>query len=481
MVDAAIKADEEELEGSESDVLQSRREVRRYLKREMMKTKPEPQLRSRNVLDQFRDDERRSSDDEEAIEIGLENLDRRKKAKRLSDEAERLSGDRISSETYGKRKSGYLNSTAVGHHANRQDESFEMGGKDDYLARRATSPSFEKKSSNISGINDNSVFEAMETNDEFIDLSMDEEGLIDHSPIKPLEPLGSDYVDDKMHQPLVHNRPQTSNITQEGYPNDVTSSSYNQTTNHEINDLTDRHVAALTRDTHATNEELIQQQLQNTYRPNVEDITHFTSGSDSDDVELIDGFIVNDVGQKQAPKKRRIENDSRKKKVVQRRITVPGQLHSSSRTKLNPAERGSKSSVKLSRPKPTKQARITYESTAQNTTPNRSFTVNNGSCSSTNAANRRHHSTVQKQPSAASNSRNGTSPVNLIHDFCQQNQQASAFSQPVSSALRIRVRVEKELLLIPCVDHDGRKTIKWLADQVSHFGSFLFSSILSDC
>ena len=481
MVDAAIKADEEELEGSESDVLQSRREVRRYLKREMMKTKPEPQLRNRNVLDQFRDGENKSSDDEEAIDIGLENLDRRKKAKRLSDEAERLSGDRISSETYGKRKSGYLNSNAVGHHANRQDESFEMGSKDDFHARRAASPSFEKISSNISGINDNSVFEAMETNEDLNETSMNEEGLMDHSPIKPLQPLGSNYVDDKMHNPPAHNVLQTSNITQEGYPYDVASSSYNQTTNHEISNLSDRHVAALTRDTQATNEELIQQQLQNTYRPNVEDITHFTSGSDSDDVELIDGFIVDDVGQRQAQKKRRIENGSRKKKVVQRRITMPGQLNSSSGTKLNPAERGSKSSVKLSRPKHTKQARITYANTPQNTVSNRSFTVNNGSCTTTNAANRRHHSTVQKQPSAAFNSRNVTSPVNLIHDFRQQTQQALAFSHPVSSALRIRVRVEKELLLIPCVDHDGRKTIKWLADQVFHFDSFLLSSILSDC
>lgn len=462
MVDAAIKADEEELEGSESDVLQSRREVRKYLKREMLKTKSELQLRNRNVLDQFRDDERESSDDEEAMEIGLENRDRRKKAKRLSDEAERLSGDRISSETYGKRKSGYLNSNAVGHHANRQDESFEMGNKNDDHETRVASPSFEKISSNISGINDKSVFEAMETNEEFNDLSMDEEGLMDHSPIKPLEPLESDYVDDTMRKPPAHSIPHNSNIKQERYPYDVTSAI-----------STDGLVAAVTHDTHATNEQLIQQQLQNSYTPNVEGITHFTSGSDSDDVELIDGFIVDDVGQRQAQKKRRIDSCSRKKKVVQRRIIVPGQSNGLSRTKSNPAERGSKSSVKLSRPKQTKQARITYANAPQNTASSRSFTVNNGSCTSTNASDHRHHSTVQKQLSASANSRNITSPVNLSHDFRQQNQQGSVVNYPVSSAaLRIRVRVEKELLLIPCVDHGERKTIKWLADQVSHFNFY---------
>ena len=403
----AIKADEEELEGSESELLQSRRDVRDFLRRTMNKSSSEPQLRDRykNVLEQFAEEDMESSDDEMPVPkiAKVPGRDSRTWHRRIDDCSEDYQVYNDHQPLFG-------------------DADVANGNR---LAEREApstqSRSFKKVSSNI----DDAVSEKGGTDEDSTYASMDEDGPVMHSPIKPLEPMGNAAAAARQQSSTdVFNVQSRVDVVQ--VSNDLLAGPSNR---QGISD----------------------------YPSSSEHITPFTSESDSDKEELIDGFIIDDVGQKQARKKRRIEGFPRMKST-QQKITIPGSSSASSsyRRTSNGTNTGPRLQSISSKPKRKKQTRITgtyatsshrQSNQASHGAVRNSFTVNNDVCSSATRSN---------FPDVAS------STVNLL-DFRQANQPMMAPS------LRVRVRIDKEQLLIPCVEDGERKTIKWLSDQVCQF------------
>eukprot|EP00795_Rhopilema_esculentum_P001570 gene1570-16021_t len=405
LVELAIKADEEELEGSESELLQSRRDVRDFLRRTMNKSSSEPQLRDRykNVLEQFAEEDAESSDDEMPVPriAKVPGRDSRRWRGRIDDCSEDYQACTDHQPLFGQPDVANGNPLA------------------EREAQSTQSRSFEKASSNI----DDAVSDNGGTDEDSTYASMDEDGPVMHSPIKPLEPMGNVAAARQQSSADVFDVQSRVDVVQVDTNDLVAGPSHRQS----ISD----------------------------YPSSSEHITPFTSESDSDKEELIDGFIIDDVGQKQARKKRRIDGFPRKKST-QQKITIPGSssVSSSYRPTSNSTNTGPRLQSIASKPKRKKQTRITgtyaTSSHRQSNQPSQSavrnsFTVNNGACSS---------GTISHFPDEASNT------FDLL-DLRQVNQPMMAPS------LRVRVRIDKEQLLIPCVEDGERKTIKWLSDQAS--------------
>ena len=423
---AAIKADEEELEGSESDVLENRKKVRAYLRQAVLKSRPEPQLRNRSVLDQFADEDVNSSEDEmdyrRKLNVnGIENTD--------SDE------ESLDNKIIDRRSKGTRN--AANFQIEDDSESFPAVG-------------FEriKPCTQNSGDKVGATEEPFHRDEDSTYESMDEDVNNIHSPMKPLDALADNGA--RLLGPVwdsaILNGPSIE---------------------------TDDHIGSQTSNSHGPPNLLdteVQAQIDSEYSPNVDSVTPFTSESDASGVELVDGFIVDDVGQSQARKKRRLE-DFQRKRIIQQKIAIPGQSSSSVHTRRKVSERGSQSRSRLSKPRSKRQSRLTHFQTgptlSQNNQPHRQtahrhrFTVNNGVCRGLDLANGNGSNNQEFDESFNQTTRQiGTEERDDIHSL-----QVSS-SLVARGSIRVRVRVENELLLIPCIDSIERKTIKWLADQV---------------
>ena len=423
---AAIKADEEELEGSESDVLESRKKVRAYLREVVLKSRPEPQLRNRSVLDQFADEDAKSSEDEMDYQRklntkGIENTD--------SDE------ESLDNRIIDRRSKGSRN--AANFQIEDDSESFPAVG-------------FEKVNPCIQSSGDrvSATDEAFRRDEDSTYESMDEDTNSIYSPMKPLDALANNETRSlgPVWESAKLNGPSVETVNPIG----------SQTNNgHRPPNLLDTEMQA---------------QMESEYNPDVDSVAPFTSESDASDVELVDGFIVDDVGQSQARKKRRLEGFPRKRSI-QQKIAVPGQSSSGVHTRRKVSERGSQSRLSLSKPRNKRQSRLTHFQTGANlsqsaqayrqTAHRHRFTVNNGACRGSDLANENGPNNQDFDQSFNQAARQiGTEERDDI-----RNSQVSS-NLAARGSIRVRVRVENELLLIPCIDSSERKTIKWLADQV---------------
>lgn len=414
MVEAAIQADEGELEGSASDFLENRKKVRAYLKQEMLKSRPEPQLRKRNFLDQFEEDDTENSDCEEGKENMLctKDIDENVKTYGIdSDKSGNLFSDR--------KKSTQCIKNIANHQIGDDSESWPSQG-------------FEKVSSHIQNNRD----EAGHTDEDSTYASMDEDGGNSlHSPLKPLESLAEGSF-------------RSQSTSQPGGSLEIAGS-----------------VAARMNETGGEIDVIGQ--------PFLGGSSPFASESDSSDVELLNGFIVDDVGQNQARKKRRVEGLPRKR-TVQQKLSIGRQSSASYHPRRRISENGAKSGLRLSKSKNKIQSRLKSCCVVSNVTqksnigesvlpmqPNeeqrgsRSFVVNNGTCEEGRIGTNR--SKISQRLNQAVN-------VDLGNVRGSQITTAS-FGR---GSVRVRIHVEGELLLmIPCIDDGERKTIKWLADQVN--------------
>ena len=435
---AAIEADEEELEGSESDVLESRKSVRTFLRQVVLKSKPEPQLRNRSVLDQFTDEDARSSEDE--CDHGC------------------------NGNIKGVRNFGSDEESIENRILNRREKSARNVVK---FKIEDDSESFPAVKSNGMDSRDGKTGEGITTlgggcsrEDDSTYESMDEEMDSIHAPTKPIEPL--EDTETRLLQPTFESfKIISSSVVAESPVGSSTGS--------------DRSLSRAIANT-------VEPLVVDDYNPGIDSIALFTSESDSSDVELIDGFIVDDVGQNQARKKRRLEGFSCKR-TIQQKISIPGQSPSILRTRRKVSKRKSKSKSKSSKLKRKSQSRLTgfQSGTAlshgQNAGRNgkgfaaqsnrhmvhdyHRFTVNNGDCMG--SAIEAETGTDDQEFGQPVNQTMRQTRIELGDDM-QTSQILRSSTGRVK--IRVRVRIEKKLFLIPCIDQGERKTIEWLAQQV---------------
>ena len=406
---AAIEADEEELEGSESDVLENRRKVRAYLRQTVLKSRPEPQLRSRNILDQPAHSGVNSSEDES------EN-----RSSRYVNGAGNTSSDE---EDFGSRIIDRKSKNAANLQIEDDSESCPAVGFNIY--------------SQIQNIEQVVVTanEACYRDEDSTYESMDEGVSYVHSPIQPLETLENNGT------PLEQSIQRFSSMKHPPQGATVQSGA----SDNQSFIVVDRQMQA---------------QMNDEYNPGAELVNAFSSESDSSDAETVDGFIVDDIGHKQARKKRRLEGFARNR-TIQQKIAIPGQSSSSVHAKRRVSERGSSSSSRFSRSKKKLQSKLTSfhagKSVSRSQLTQSRDQLGHSDCYATN-----HGQSILV---------NDQSFDETVRDIAFEQgggvQSSRAPNALVArGAIRVRVRVENELLLIPCIDDDERKTIKWLADQV---------------
>ena len=448
---AAIEADEEELEGSESDYLANRKKVRAYLRKAVHKARPAPQLRNRNVVDQDMD----CGEDEHYYGGNLLTTCSKNDDKNMDEYGESVEDSRID-----RRRVGRSAKNAANYQMEDDNDTWPTTGfeKTDSRVRSIEDENgCANEGGNAYGAShtDNAVHtnEARHTDEDSTYASMDEDGGHAHSPIMPLESL-------------------TANESRLLCPARGSSNRGGSSQG-----------SCLETSVRSGNQLAEQAQLDNEYNPDVASVTPFTSDSEASETELVDGFIVDDIGQSQARKKRRLEGFPRKK-TVQQKITIPGQSNSHPKRKVS--EKGSKSYVRLSKLKNRIQSRLTSSQTVTSdsqghkdrrrshglsTNPglqsqrqsneNHRFTVNNGVCESQGAVTDSRSNTQDFDRSVNPTVRQA---IDVEWNDMQGVQSPSNLPNRVN--IRVRVRIENELLLIPCVDHSERRTIKWLAEQV---------------
>ena len=413
---AAIEADEEELEGSESDVLENRRKVRAYLRQVVLKSRPEPQLRSRNVLDQPAHFGVNSSEDESENHC---NHSVKELGRTSSDE-----------EDFGSRIFDRRNKNAANLQIEDDSESCPAVGSDMY-----------SQTQNIRSVVD-AANEACYRDEDSTYESMDEGDSYVHSPIKPLEALENNGAH------LGHSIQRSSSVKHPPHEAAVQSSA----SNNQSFVVVDRQVQA---------------RIDDEYNPGSELVGTFSSGSDSSDAETVDGFIVDDIGHKQARKKRRLEGFPRKR-TIQQKITIQGQSSSSFHSKRRISERGSSSSSRVSKSKKKLQSKLTHFHAETNFSPGGKTASRSQPTQSRDQMGRSNHYATNH---GRSNLVPGQSFDETVADIVFEQRDGVQSSRAPNAlvargAIRIRVRVENELLMIPCIDDGERKTIKWLADQV---------------
>ena len=259
--------------------------------------------------------------------------------------------------------------------------------------------------------------ELMDTDEDSTYASMDEDGAACHSPLKPLEPLS---LSPEQSGPLRHNDIGT-NFVQHGPPGAADTSQ----------------------------------------RPPGHYVTHLTSNnnafkSDSDVDQSIDGFIIDDVGQKQAQKRRKIDATHGKK--IQRRISVQGEAL------INPSRRKRPTGpININKSRLKKQTRITTSyNTAKPVNKEHGFQVNLASCSRTSSVR-------SSETLAAYTDFDRSEDITTVHSGrgdSSRGQSTPLQPAAVGVVMRIRVTVEKEFFLIPCANSSEKRTVSWLADQV---------------
>ena len=413
---AAIEADEEELEGSESDVLENRRKVRAYLRQTVLKSRPEPHLRSRNVLDQPAHSGVNSSEDES------EN-----RSSRNVNAAGNTSSDE---EDFGSRIIDRRSKNA----ANLQIE-------DDSESCPAVGFGIYSQTQNLDQVVV-TANEACYRDEDSTYESMDEGVSYVHSPIKPLETLENKGTQ------LEQSIQRSSSMKHPPHGATVQSAA----SDNQSFVVVDRQVQA---------------QIDDEYSPGAELVNAFSSESDSSDAETVDGFIVDDIGHKQARKKRRLEGFPRKR-TIQQKITIPGQSPSSFHAKRRVSERGSSSSSRVSRSKKKLQSKLTSFHAGTNFSPaGKSVSRSQPTQSRDQLGHRNCYATNHGRSNLVTDQSFDETVRDIAFGQGAGVQSSRAPKALVArGAIRVRVRVENELLLIPCIDDDERRTVKWLADQV---------------
>eukprot|EP00794_Sanderia_malayensis_P018758 gene18758-20649_t len=424
-VEKAIQADEDELEDSDSDLLNNRRNVRKYLKEIMAKRKPIAQLRNRSTIERDLVDEDDSDDDIEDSEEH-EHDARYKLSCKIAKAQERGLEYAGSLANRGRRSAGVYTSEATssrpGSAANGDSEERSL---DMNQANTQNLLDFDPE------LLDGDI-EMIGTDNDSTYASMDENGMIDHSPLRPLEPLSQAVVHPIT--PLPNSPINTSCDTMDQWQRNTRQGSSNR----------------------------------GSFVPDRVDLDE-GSGSDSDFRHQLGGFIVDDVGggnqQQQLLKRRRIDVSARRK-PVQSKLTV------ATATTSGMSSRNKKLVGLTTRRKHRRQTRITHAYSSvvsNNASSDRGFCVN-----TTMSSNSTLHGASRLN--AVGNDYDDDDDVGRHDDIASFQQRRSA-SASESRLMRVRVRVEKELLLIPCADSNERRTIDWLADQASQ----RYSSTMGMC
>ena len=194
------------------------------------------------------------------------------------------------------------------------------------------------------------------------------------------------------------------------------------------------------------------------------DIPAFVEEQSSDSEEigplLLGGFIVDDVGDSRASKRRRTETghldfsssrsairrDVNQSASQQRKVRTTAGQSTTNKTGMNHARQ--------QKPAYKRQSRLTETASLTKTKNRPDFIVNRENCN-------------VSRPSVNQQSHDHESPVRGANDDIHTIDHVSRQTQ--RTLLRIRVRVEDKVFLIPCRDSNERKTVKWMAEEVNNF------------